>query len=383
LSTGIGATVQYTVAMKRVIAIAMQKGGVGKTTTAVNLAASLAATKRRVLLVDLDPQGNTTMGSGIDKAQLERSTCEVLLGECDLAAALVPVQLPTATGGFTLCPSNQDLTAAEVRLLTLPIGRETKLRQALQPKRDDFDVILIDCPPALNMLTVNALVAADSVLIPMQCEYYALEGLTALLDTVEQIRVAANPKLAIEGVLRTMFDPRNNLANEVSAQLISHFGDKVFRTVIPRNVRLAEAPSFGKPALFHDKESRGALAYLALAGEMIRREEEAGNTARTDGPVAAQAPVSAAPAPQAPPSPQAPATTHEAPNRVSAAHPAQSPTPDKAPAEQAGPADEHAERVVPVAATGTDGGALYAASAGHGEGTEHTASNALGEDRNR
>jgi chromosome partitioning protein len=257
--------------MKRVIAIANQKGGVGKTTTAVNLAASLAATRRRVLLMDLDPQGNATMGSGIEKAQLERGTCEVLLGESDLASALVPV----AEGGFTLLPANQDLTAAEVRLLTLPIGRETKLRHALAPKREAFDVILIDCPPALNMLTVNALVAADSVLIPMQCEYYALEGLSALLDTVEQIREAANPQLAIEGVLRTMFDPRNNLANEVSSQLVNHFGDKVFRTIIPRNVRLAEAPSFGRPALFHDKESRGALAYLALAGEMIRREDEA------------------------------------------------------------------------------------------------------------
>ena len=262
---------QYTVAMKRVIAIANQKGGVGKTTTAVNLAASLAATRRRVLLMDLDPQGNATMGSGVDKSQLARSACEVLLGECELAQALVGV----AQGGFTLLPANQDLTAAEVRLLTLPIGRETKLRTALAPKRDAFDVILIDCPPALNMLTVNALVAADSVLIPMQCEYYALEGLTALLDTVEQIRVAANPQLSIEGVLRTMFDPRNNLANEVSMQLTTHFGDKVFRTVIPRNIRLAEAPSFGKPALFHDRESRGALAYLALAGEMIRREDEA------------------------------------------------------------------------------------------------------------
>jgi chromosome partitioning protein len=257
--------------MNRVIAIANQKGGVGKTTTAVNLAASLAATRRRVLLMDLDPQGNATMGSGIDKAQLERGACEVLLGESDLASALVPV----AEGGFTLLPANQDLTAAEVRLLTLPIGREIKLRQALQPKREAFDVVLIDTPPALNMLTVNALVAADSVLIPMQCEYYALEGLSALLDTVEQIREAANPQLSIEGLLRTMFDPRNNLANEVSAQLVTHFGDKVFRTIIPRNIRLAEAPSFGRPALFHDKESRGALAYLALAGEMIRREDEA------------------------------------------------------------------------------------------------------------
>ena len=256
--------------MQRVIAIANQKGGVGKTTTAVNLAASLAATKRRVLLMDLDPQGNATMGSGIDKGSLAYSACEVLLGECELAQALVPVE----QSGFMLLPANQDLTAAEVRLLTLPIGREIKLRHALAPKRADFDIILIDCPPALNMLTVNALVAADSVLIPMQCEYYALEGLTALLSTVEQIRVAANPGLTVEGVLRTMFDPRNNLSNEVSNQLITHFGNQVFRTIIPRNIRLAEAPSFGKPALFHDKESRGALAYLALAGEMIRREEE-------------------------------------------------------------------------------------------------------------
>jgi chromosome partitioning protein len=256
--------------MNRVIAVANQKGGVGKTTTAVNLAASLAATRRRVLLIDLDPQGNATMGSGVDKSQLQKSSCEVLLGEAEVGSALIQVE----PGGYALLPSNQDLTAAEVRLLTMMAGRETKLRNAIAPLRESYDVILIDGPPALNMLTVNSLVAADSVLIPMQCEYYALEGLSALLATIEQIRQAVNGSLQLEGILRTMFDPRNNLANEVSAQLIMHFGDKVFRTIIPRNIRLAEAPSFGKPVLFHDRESRGALAYLALAGEMIRREED-------------------------------------------------------------------------------------------------------------
>jgi chromosome partitioning protein len=259
--------------MNRIIAVANQKGGVGKTTTAVNLTASLAATKRRCLLIDLDPQGNATMGCGVDKSLLERSSYDVLLGECAAADAIVHIEF----AHFDLIPSNQDLTAAEVRLLTLLAGREVKLKNALKPLLDQYDVILIDCPPALNMLTVNALVAADSVLIPMQCEYYALEGLSALLGTIEQIRTSINPELALEGILRTMHDPRNNLANEVSSQLIEHFGDKVFRTIVPRNVRLAEAPSFGKPALYHDKESRGALAYLALAGEMIRRAEHGGS----------------------------------------------------------------------------------------------------------
>ena len=256
--------------MKRIIAVTNQKGGVGKTTTAVNLSASLAATKRRVLLIDLDPQGNATMGCGVDKRSLERSATDVLLGDCNIVDAIVTIE----GAGFDLLPANQDLTAAEVRLLTLLAGREHRLEKALLPVRDRYDVMVIDCPPALNILTVNALTAADSVLIPMQCEYYALEGLSGLMNTIEQIRESVNPKLEVEGILRTMFDPRNNLSNDVAAQLIEHFGDRVFRTIIPRNVRLAEAPSFGVPAMLHDKDSRGALAYLALAGEMIRRADD-------------------------------------------------------------------------------------------------------------
>lgn len=253
--------------MARIIAIANQKGGVGKTTTSVNLAASFAAAKRRVLLVDLDPQGNATMGSGVNKKELELSAYELLMHEANPSE----IMQKNDTVGFWLIGANSDLTGAEVGLLD-EIGREVRLRSALETISQNFDYVLIDCPPALNILTVNALVAADTVMIPMQCEYYALEGLSSLLETVDKIRKLLNPKLRIEGLLRTMYDPRNNLATQVSQQLIKHFGDRVYHTVIPRNVRLAEAPSHGLPALLYDKQSRGAMAYLALAGEIFRKD---------------------------------------------------------------------------------------------------------------
>jgi chromosome partitioning protein len=253
----------------RVIAIANQKGGVGKTTTCVNLAAAFASMKYPVLLIDLDPQGNATTGCGIDPRRLHVSACEVLLGERTVEETLLrPEGLD-----FDLLPSNGDLTAAEVALLQRD-QREFALKRALEPLLTRYAWILIDCPPSLNMLTLNALAAADSVLIPVQCEYYALEGLSALLNTIEQLRASINPELEIEGLLRTMFDGRNNLAMAVSDQLIQNFGQRVYRTLVPRNIRVAEAPSYGLPVLLYDPQSKGAMAHLALAGEMLRRYEK-------------------------------------------------------------------------------------------------------------
>ncbi|MGF1752310.1 ParA family protein [Vibrio makurazakiensis] len=254
--------------MGKIVAIANQKGGVGKTTTCINLAASMAATKRKVLVIDLDPQGNATMASGVDKYQVEASAYDLLVED----TSFEEVVCRHTSGNYDLIAANGDVTAAEIKLMEV-FAREVRLKNALAPVRDNYDFIFIDCPPSLNLLTINAMAAADSVLVPMQCEYFALEGLTALMDTISKLAAVVNENLKIEGLLRTMYDPRNRLSNEVSDQLKKHFGSKVYRTVIPRNVRLAEAPSHGKPAMYYDKYSAGAKAYLALAGEMLRREE--------------------------------------------------------------------------------------------------------------
>jgi chromosome partitioning protein len=251
--------------MARIVAVANQKGGVGKTTTSVNLAAGLAQAGKRVLLVDLDPQGNATMGSGVDKRKLARTVYQVLLGLGDITE----IRTRSESGGFDLIPANRELAGAEVELVALP-NREGRLRAALATIAGDYAYILIDCPPSLSLLTVNALTAAEEVLIPMQCEYYALEGLTDLVGTIKRVRAHLNPKLKIAGLLRTMYDPRNTLSQQVSQQLETHFGEKVYRTVVPRNVRLAEAPSYGAPAVVWDTASKGAQAYLQLTEEIIR-----------------------------------------------------------------------------------------------------------------
>jgi chromosome partitioning protein len=251
--------------MTRILAVANQKGGVGKTTTSINLAASLTLAGRRVLLIDLDPQGNATMGSGVDKRSARISVYDVLLGSSTIPEARV-----RSSGSYDLVPANRELAGAEVELVGLP-ERETRLRDALKEVQVEYDFVLIDCPPALNLLTVNGLCAAHAVMIPMQCEYYALEGLSDLVQTIKRVRQHLNPALEIEGLLRTMYDPRNTLAQQVSDQLQQHFGEKVYRTIIPRNIRLAEAPSHGMPVMSLDRQSKGALAYLALAGEMLSK----------------------------------------------------------------------------------------------------------------
>lgn len=255
----------------KILAITNQKGGVGKTTTCVNLAASLASLGKQVLLIDLDPQGNASTGSGIDKAHLKHSIYHVLIGEKSLKEVVVSCE----KGGFDIAPSNRELAGAEVELVN-ELARETRLKQAIIKLAGVYDYVLLDCPPALNLVTVNALTAASAVMIPMQCEYYALEGLSDLVNTIKKVRAHLNPTLEIEGLLRTLFDTRNMLAQQVSAQLIGHFGEKVYKTIIPRNIRLAEAPSYGMSVLNYDKNSKGAHAYLELAKEIMNKESKNG-----------------------------------------------------------------------------------------------------------
>jgi chromosome partitioning protein len=266
MPSAISSFAKQRVSVARIVAVANQKGGVGKTTTSVNLAAGLVQAGKRVLLVDLDPQGNATMGSGIDKRKTTRTVYHVLLGLGDIGA----IRVASKSGGYDLVPANRDLAGAEVELVELP-NREGRLRSALERITSEYDFVLIDCPPSLSLLTVNAFAAADEVLIPMQCEYYALEGLSDLVGTIKRVRAHINPRLEIAGLLRTMYDPRNTLSHQVSQQLEEHFGEKVYRTLVPRNVRLAEAPSFGAPAVIWDRASKGAQAYLALADEVLAR----------------------------------------------------------------------------------------------------------------
>lgn len=252
----------------RILAITNQKGGVGKTTSAVNLCAGLASLGKRVMLIDLDPQGNATTGSGIDKQQLEYTVYHLLLGDADFDT----VRVVSGSGGFDVLPANREMAGAEVELVQAE-AREYRLKVVLEGVRDRYDYILIDCPPALNLLTVNALTAADAVIIPMQCEYFAIEGLVDLVNTVKKVKARLNPALVIDGVIRVMFDPRNTLAQHVSDQLKAHFGAKVFNAVVPRNIRLAEAPSHGVPIMQYDRNSKGALAYMQMAQELIDKQE--------------------------------------------------------------------------------------------------------------